>query len=118
MAIGSKVCTYLRHERRETSNRIDDSTASSFKPRERLFQPSSPYYHGDTKESQGDSGNNLGEEPNFPLHGCQLEFCVARHCNNTAHDGSIASGEDYPNAFSLDDKGGIEGEIAGLHCIC
>ena len=111
------VYTYLRHERRETSNRVDDSTASIFKPGESLPQPSCPYDQGDAKDSQGDSGNNLGEEPNFPLQGCELEFCVTRHGNNTAHDGSITSREDHPNAFSLDDKGRIEGEIASLHWI-
>ena len=111
------MCTYLRHERHETSNRVDDSTASSFKSRERLFQPSSPYDHGDTKESHADSGNNLSEEPNFPLHGSELEFCVPRHSSNMAHYGFIASGEYYPNAFPFDNKGGIEGEIAGLHRI-
>ena len=108
---------YLRHKRREASNRIDDSTASIFKSRESVPQPSSPYDHGDTKESQGDGGNDLGEEPNLLLHGCELEFGIARHGNDTTHDGSIASGENHTGAISLDDKGGVEGEIASLHCI-
>jgi hypothetical protein len=57
-------------------------------------QRSCPYGDRDTKETQGDSGNNFGKEPNFLLHGCELEFSVARHGKNTAYDGSIASCED------------------------
>ena len=94
------VRTYLRHERCETANRVDDGSASSFKTRERDPQPSCPYDHGDTKKTESNSRNNLREEPNFLLHGCQLEFRVAGHGNDATHDGSITSGEYDPGAFS------------------
>ena len=87
------IGSYLRHELRETSNRVDDSTASIFEARETVPQPSYPY----DQECQGDSGDNFREEPK---HGCELEFGDARQGNNTVRDSSIASGADHTRAFS------------------
>ena len=110
----------MRRERHETSNRVDDSTASIFKPEKAFLNQAA---QRDTKEFQGGSGNNLREEPNFPLHGCGLEFSVTRHTHKLLTIRPmmdllpVVKTTPVTSVFSLDDKGGVESEITGLHCI-
>ena len=95
---------HLRHECRQTSNRVDNGTTEVLVARIGFAKPDTIQEERKAKERESDGGNDLGEKPNFFLDGRQLEFCLARHADKAAHDGAITGSEDYALTVALCDK--------------
>jgi hypothetical protein len=109
--------THLRNEGGQTTNRIDDGSASRLVARVALPQPGCPNDDRDTEQRQGDSRDDLCEEPDFTLDGRQFEFRLSGHGDDATHDGSVTDGKNNPGTCTLDNKSRVESQVTSLECI-
>ena len=118
---GDRSCrgegAHLRYERSQATDRVDDRLACGLVAGVALPQPRSPDDDRHAEDGECDRGHDLSEEPDFPLHGGQLELRLARHRHDAPHDRLVADGKDDTCAGALNNECGGEREVPGLKCI-
>ena len=101
----------------ETTDRIDDRTRHGIVTRIGSPEPDAVEQQANAKQAKGDTGNDLGKEPDFLLDGRELEFRFSRHFDEAAHDCAVAGGEYDAVTGALSDESGSESEVARFECI-
>jgi len=103
---------HLGNKGGETTDRVDDRSRHGIESRIGGPEPHAVEEQANAKEAKGDTGNDLGKEPDFFLDGGEFEFGFSRHLDEAAHDCAVAGGEYDTVTGALSDECGCECEVA------